>query len=144
LALTTPTLPTVNSATHTYRKHRGDRFGPIGDSGASGTIMCESDKELLVEISSKGGQGVTFGGGSQAESIGKGEYFPIALDKPIEVNIYKDTDLVESLVSFHPFCDQGLAVVLVDEAMIMLDKDKLNIAEEDIKLFAPKEKGEPL
>jgi len=62
----------------------------------------------------------------------------------VKVSIFKDKDLVESLVSFHPFCQQGLAVILVDDAMIMVEKDKLNIRDEDIKLYEPKETSEPL
>jgi len=120
------------------------RKGPIADSGASVTMIRESDIDLLTDIDSKGGVGVAFGGGTVAESIGTGSYAPIPMDVPIESHRFRDKDLVESLSSLHDFCSKDLAVVLTDDAMLMLDKNNLIIKREDVKLYEPKEKSEPL
>ena len=135
------TIPSL--AMNTYN-HKDQLLGPILDSGSSKTNFRESDKRLLVNINSKGGEEITYGGGSTATSIGTAQYQAAVGISPVEVSVFRDSDLLESLASTNDFCEQGLAVVYTDEGVTLAMKEDIKIDQNKVKLFQAKRKNERL
>ena len=89
---------------------------PLADCGATDPIFRESDIGLLHNVTKQGGKQVTYPDGNTATSIGTGKYTTKGLP-PIDVTIFEDKDLRQSLVAMNNYTKQGYAAILTDDAI---------------------------
>jgi len=134
-------LPTVANLSKTATND----VRPIyADTGANGSIFREADADLLTYITTKGGQGVKYPDGNIVESIAEGTYRAGPNVPTIRGDIFKSGDLENSLVSMHDYTKQGLAVIFDEDKLIITEKEKVVIQEQDIMLRSDKDREEGL
>ena len=106
---------------------------PLADSGATDAIFRMSDGNLLKDITTAGGKQVTYPDGHTATSIGTGTFKAQGLPA-IDVTIFDDKDLRQSLVAMHEYTKRGYAVILTNEAIIYTTKETIDakLTETDI------------
>jgi hypothetical protein len=119
IPFSTPQISTSITSTHL------NITPPIGDSGATDTLVRMADIDLLKNISYGSSFTAELPNGDIIASVGLGE---LPLDKnlcSLPAHIFNDKDLNRSLISIADICDSGCTVQLTATGLTIFNNEEI-------------------
>jgi hypothetical protein len=99
---------------------------PILDTGATHTILRESDEHLLADRSPDTGFVVSLPNGAQLSSVSSGNFvLSSATRSPITAHVFPDAVLDRSLISVADLCNQGYTATFTATDATISDGDRI-------------------